>query len=268
MAAITEGEAWTREQLERLLARRFRPAAVVGFLVASQRRAGAVRRARPQLARREAAWAATGTVGWVALAAGRVDPFRPAWRSGLVGWALTILMLDWHLGMLETPDGRPRDLGAADAMTLLRAWLVPAVAHRPGPGLCALGFATDVLDGRLARASAPTRLGRDLEGLVDVAFTAAALRGARRRGWLGRRVVFAETVRLAAGVGYTLLSYFVRARPPDPGTARAARAIAPLRAVGLLLAGTRHRRTAEALLLTGSAASAAVLVRAAGSARE
>jgi len=263
----TEGEAWTREQLERLLASRFRPAAVVGFLIASQRRAHEVRRARPQVARREAAWAAAGAAGWLALAAGRVDPFRARLRSGLAGWALTVVMLDWHLGMLETPGGRPRNLGPADAATLLRAWLVPAVAHRPSPPLCALGFATDVLDGRLARATVPTRLGRDLEGLVDAAFAAAALRGARRRGWLGRRVVAAEAVRLGTGVAYALMSYFARARPPDPRTLRAARAVTPLRAAGLLLAGTGRRRHAEMLLLAASATSVALTAHATARAR-
>jgi phosphatidylglycerophosphate synthase len=261
----TEGEAWTREQLERLLGARFRPAAVTGFLVASQGRAGQVRRARPELARREAAWAATGAVAWIALAAGRIEPFRTRLRAGLAGWGLTVLMLDWHLGMLETPDGRPRNLGLADAATLLRAWLVPAVADRPSPGLCAIGFATDVLDGRLARASEPTRLGRDLEGLVDVAFSTAALAGARRRDWLGRSAVAAEVLRLGAGSAYALVTYFARAHPPDARMLRAARALAPLRATGVVLAGTGRRRSADALLLTGSLASMTVIAQAARS---
>ena len=91
-------------------------------------------------------------------------------------------MLDWHIGMLESEDGRPRNLGAADACTLVRVWLVPAAADTPQPWMCALAFASDGLDGRLARASVPTRLGRDLEGLADAAFAVAALRGARRPG--------------------------------------------------------------------------------------
>jgi hypothetical protein len=37
-------------------------------------------------------------------------------------------MLDWHLGMAEGGDGRPRArLSPADAVTLARFWLVPAV---------------------------------------------------------------------------------------------------------------------------------------------
>ncbi len=258
----TEGEAWTREQLERLLAARFRPVAVARFLVASQRRANRVRSSRPDLARRELRWAATGAVAWALLAAARVEPFRRRLVSGLGGWAATLLMLDWHLGMLETTDGQPRNLGPADAATLLRAWLVPAVAERPSPRLCALGFATDVLDGRLARASQPTRLGRDLEGLVDFAFAAAALRGARRQGWLGRSAVAAETVRLAAGFAYAFLTYFARAQPADARLLRAARACAPVRAAGLIVAGSGRRDIGQGLVVIGSAASVAVIARA------
>ena len=85
---------------------------------------------------------------------------------------MTAAMLDWHLGMLETPDGRPSNLGPADAATLLRAWLVPAVADSSSLPLCAIGFATDALDGPLARCTAPTRLGRDMEAVVDATFVA------------------------------------------------------------------------------------------------
>jgi hypothetical protein len=260
--AGTEGELWTREQLRRLRAARFRPAAVARFLVASQRRATDVRRARPEVARREAQWALIGAAGWLALAALDVEPFRRRLRAGLGCWTVTIAMLDRHLGMLETPDGRPRNLGAADAATLLRAWLVPAVAEHPSGRLCAVGFATDALDGRLARASGTTRLGRDLEGLVDLSFTIAALRGARRRGWLGRVATTCEAARLCVGYGYALAVYFGRARPPDPPLLRAGRVLAPIRATGLILAGSGRRRLGEALLIGGSGASAAAAVRA------
>ncbi len=258
----TEGEAWTREQLERLLAARFRPVSVARFLVDSQRRANEVRGRRPEVARREATWAAVGAAAWMLLAAIGVEPFRRRLRPGLAGWAVTVLMLDWHLGMLETEDGRPRNLGPADAATLLRAWLVPAVAERPSPGLCGLGLTTDVLDGRLARAAAPTRLGRDLEGLVDFAFAVAAPRGVRRRNWLGAPAVAAEGVRLTTGLAYALLAYFSRAQPPDAQLLRAARAVAPLRAAGLLAAGSGRRRIADRLIVIGSAGSVAVLARA------
>jgi len=253
----TEGEEWTREQLQRLLDARFRPVAVARFLLASQRRASRVRRERPDVARREVAWAAVGAAAWLALAALGVDPFRGRLRLGLGGWAVTVAMLDWHLGMLETPDGQPRNLGPADAATLVRAWLVPAVADRPSAVLCAVGFATDALDGPLARASQPTRLGRDLEGLVDAAFTAAALRGARRHGWLSRVALVAESVRLGGGLAYAVAVYFRRAEAPDPRVLRAARAVAPVRAAGMILAGGGRRRLGESLLVGGSVVSVA-----------
>jgi phosphatidylglycerophosphate synthase len=251
----TEGELWTSEQLRRLRAARFRPLAVARFLRASQRRAAQVRRARRETARREARWALIGAAGWLGLAALGAEPFRRRLRSGLCGWTVTIAMLDWHLGMLETPDGRPRNLGAADAATLLRAWLVPAVADAPSPLLYTVGFATDALDGRLARASEPTRLGRDLEGLVDAAFTLAALRGACRSGSLGRVAAGCEAVRLGVGAGCALTSYFGHARAPDPRLA-AGKLLAPVRAAGLVAAACGRRRLGECLVAGGSAASA------------
>lgn len=253
----TEGEEWTRAQLALLLDDRFGPRAVSRFLAASQRRAAEVRRRRPEVARREAAWAAAGGGAWAVLALLGVDPFRRRLRSGLCGWVASVVMLDWHLGMLETPDGRPRNLGPADAATLLRAWLVPAVADRPSPGLCAVGFATDALDGALARASEPTRLGRDLEALVDAAFTLAALHGARRRGLLGTGPIVGESLRILGGFAYAFGVYFGRAEAPDPQLMRAGRIAGPARAIGIVLAGAGRRRVGESLLLAGSAAGLA-----------
>ena len=118
---LTEGERWSREQLTALLAGRFSPASMARFLVASQRRANAVRCERPDLARQAWSWMAVGAGAWLLLAGASVQPFRRRWRGGLGWWAATAVMLDWHLGMVETADGRPRSLGGADAATLLRA---------------------------------------------------------------------------------------------------------------------------------------------------
>ena len=150
---ITEGEAWTREQLDRLRAARFRPAAVASFLIASQRRANQVRSARPEVARREATWAAAGAAAWLGLAAAQIEPFRGRVGHGLTGWAATMLMVDWHLGMLETEDGEPRNLGPADAATLMRAWLVPAVAERPTPA----ALRARLRDRHAGRTAGPSR---------------------------------------------------------------------------------------------------------------
>jgi phosphatidylglycerophosphate synthase len=249
----TEGERWTREQLALLLDARFRPRAVAGFLAASQRRANDVRAARPELARQARAWSAAGAAAYVATGHAR----------DLRWWAAVALMLDWHLGMLETPEGEPRPLGAADAMTLARAWLVPLAAREPTPGICLAAGVTDVLDGRLARASRPTRAGRDLEGLVDFCFAVAALRGLRRTGRIGAPVVAAETARTTAGVAYALAAYFGRAERPDDTLLHAARATTVVRVAGMVAAAAGRRRLGEALVAGGSAWSVVSLAAAA-----
>jgi hypothetical protein len=259
---LTEGELWAREQLELLLRARFTPPAWVRFLAASFRRSAQVRAARPEHARRAYAWLATGAAAWAGLAVVGAQPFRRRARAGLTWWALVALMLDWHLGMLETEDGRPRPLAAADALTLARAWLAPVALDSPTPAVCALAAATDALDGPLARRAQPTRAGRDLEGLVDASFGAAALRGALRRGWIAPAAASAELARLGTGFAYGLVVYFGRAEAPDPRVTRAARATTPIRAAALLVAGTGRRRLAGSLLAGASLASMAAIARA------
>ncbi len=230
------------------------------FLAASQRRANERRRERPETARQVRRWVTAGAAAWAALALAGRQPFRRRVRAFAAWWALTGLMLDWHIGMVETEDGRPRNLGAADACTLVRVWLVPAAADAPAPWMCALAFVTDGLDGRLARASEPTRIGRDLEGLADAAFTAAAVRGAVRCGWLGRAAAAGELARLATGFGYALVVWLGRAEAPDARVLHAARVTTPVRALGLVAAARGHRRAAGALILGGAAWSAAAVV--------
>ena len=253
---VTEGERWTRAQLEALLARRFSPPAIARFLWRSSVRSAEIRRARPELAHRAWGWMGLGALACLPLGADRR-------RGALAWWALVAVMVDWHLGMVESDEGDPRNLSAADALTLGRAWLVPVALHAPTPLVCATAAASDVLDGVVARRVGTTRAGRDLEGLVDTCFAAAALRGARRRDWLGRRVVAAELGRLGAGFGYALFAYFGRARPPADDLLHAGRATTVVRAAGIIAAGTGRRATADALMLTGSAASVGLLVRAA-----
>ncbi|MDX6668975.1 MAG: hypothetical protein QOK04_2355 [Solirubrobacteraceae bacterium] len=261
--ALTDGELWAREQLATLLEARFTPVAIARFLAAAQRRANAVRAERPELARRAWGWAALGGAAWAVLAAAGRQPFRRRARSGLAWWAGTAVMLDWHLGMVETEDGRPRQLGGADALTLGRAWLVPVALDSATAPVCGVAAVTDVLDGWLARRSEPTRIGRDLEGLVDACFAAAALRGARRDQRVGGAVVAGELARLAAGFGYALYVYFGRADAPDPRVTRAARITTPVRVGGLIAAGLGRRRLADALIGGGALWSVAALATAA-----
>jgi phosphatidylglycerophosphate synthase len=244
---LTEGETWVREALAELR----EGGSLSTFLLASHRRAATTRRQRQRLARQARAWSAAGALAWT------LPPVRSCAGPGLAWWCAVALMLDWHLGMVETEDGEPRMLGAADGCTLLRAWLVPLVAQDPRPFALALGLATDAADGALARRSAPTRAGRDLEGLVDSAFAVAALRGTVRAGRLGRPSAVLEAARLAAGFIYASAAYFGAGRPPSASLARAPRCTAPLRAAGVLAAAAGHRRAGGALLALGAAAGAA-----------
>ena len=182
-------------------------------------------------------------------------------RGALTWWAATALMLDWHLGMFETEDGRPRNLGAADALTLARAWLVPVALDTPTPLVCVAAAATDALDGPAARRAGPTRAGRDLEGLVDACFTAAALRGARRHGWLGRARWRASSPASAQASPTRVGVWFGRAhRRPGAAPRRALVDGAPGRRPPT--AGRGRPRLADALLLAGSALSLGLLGRA------
>lgn len=248
----TEGEQWTREQLEALLARRFSPPAVVAFLVASQRRASAVRAARPELGRQARRWLAIGALAY--LAGGR--------RRALWWWATVAVMLDWHLGMVESEDGTPRPLGPADALTMARVWLAPLAHEGPSPWIVGLAGATDVLDGRVARAGVPTRIGRDLEGLADTAFFAFALTGAVRGGRLSRTAARAELARLGVGFAYAFAIWFGTAAHPDARVLRAARLTTPVRVAGLAAAGAGRRRLGDALVLAGCGWSVAEVLRA------
>jgi phosphatidylglycerophosphate synthase len=243
--ALTEGERWAREELERLLAARFTPGAIARFLRASARRSAEVREQRPELARQSRRWMAAGAVAYLAVPGSR--------RSGLTWWAVTALMLDWHLGMFETADGQPRPLGPADALTLSRAWLVPLAARRPTPALCAAAGVTDALDGIAARSTAPTRAGRDLEGLVDFSFAVAALRGLIKNDKLPRAAVAPEAARVGAGFGYALVAYFRNAERPDDDLLHAARATTVLRVAGIAAAAAGRRRLGTTLVATGCA---------------
>lgn len=241
---MTEGERWAREAMRELGGAGATPAALARFLIASQRRANATRAARPELARQARRWLILGAAAYL--------PWRP--RCALRWWAIVSLMLDWHLGMVESETGEPRRLGPADACTLLRAWIVPVVAAGPHPRLCALGLATDVLDGQLARATVPTRAGRDLDGVVDAVFVAAALRGSTVPTGAARL----EQARMALGFAGTTAAYLRgsprrRARRPAAALLRAAGLLSPdprpagslVVAGGLLAVLPRPRRRAR-----------------------
>lgn len=259
---LTEGEGWTQAELCRLREAGWSPRAVVDFLRAAQTRANLTRGRRPDLARQEARWMLAGTAAWVMAA--RVIPNGPLARAtgrGLLWWGGCALMVDWHLGMLETPDGRPVGLGVPDALTLTRAWLVPAVAQCPHPLLLLIGAATDFADGVLARRTRCTRFGRDLEGLADACFAAAALRAAARGGALSPLPAALEQTRLLAGVAHSVGVYFINGHAPERAVPGSERGAAPIRMAGLVAGGLGHRQLGDRLLGTGSALAAAAFLR-------
>jgi phosphatidylglycerophosphate synthase len=218
----------------------------------SLERAGAARRDRPAMARQARAWGAAGAVAW-ALAC-RASGRRTPVLAGLLWWLAVWQMLDWHLGMAEGGDGRPRErLSAADAVTLARFWLVPAApaaARSPAglPALIAAGGLTDWLDGELARRRGRTRLGRDLDTTADLAFLVAVAVSARRAGRLGAAGFWALAGRHGLGFAFALGAVFGRARRP---AVRARPWDAALRIGGLVAHTAGLRRSGGAVLVAG-----------------
>ncbi len=255
---LTDGERWTLAELQRLRADGWRPRALRDFLWASQIRANHTRRLRPALVRQELAWISIGVAAW--LGAGHLpaeSSIARSRRQGLIWWAACSLMLDWHLGMLETPEGQAVALGAADALTLVRAWLVPAVAVRDDPVLVVIGGLTDAIDGLVARSTRRTRFGAQFDGLVDACFAAAALRGAVSAGGVSPAVVLIERVRLTVGAVYVASEYRAAGRHPDERLRASGRSAAPVRIAGLLAAGLRRRRCADRLIVAAASISVA-----------
>jgi phosphatidylglycerophosphate synthase len=166
-------------------------------------------------------------------------------------------MVDWHLGMVESADGRARRLAAADALTLARLWSAPVVRRHPEPWLVAAGMATDLLDGALARHAGPTRLGRDFDSTADTVFLDAALKGAAERHGLDPRLLALERARLLVGTVVTLGSYFGGSSPAPAQRDRGPAAV--LAAAGALLAAAGRPRAAEPLI--GAAIGYRTLIR-------
>lgn len=225
---------------------------------AALQRSGEDRRVRPAMARQGRVWGAAGGVGWLAFCAVVRDRATVAPRPfvGLAWWALVWQMLDWHLGMTEGGDGVPRErLAPADAVTLARFWLVPALPavarHRIGlPAAIAAGGVTDWADGTLARRRGRTRLGRDLDTTADLVFLATAALSAQRAGRLPPAAVRALAARQIVGVGLSAGAVLSRSRRP---AARARPWGGGLRVGGLALATAGVPRIGAAIVVLGAA---------------
>lgn len=179
---MTEGEAWTAEQLAELRTARYAPSAWIRFVARSFARARKGRADRRRAHRQTVVLGVAGVAAWsAALAAGR--PWLAL--AGMLWWLLVTLMVDWHLGMLEDPFGRRLDgLGLANLLSIARAAVVPALVVASPALLVALlvpaGIA-DAIDGRVARARREeSRLGLSLDGGVDGLVVGAAAIGVAR----------------------------------------------------------------------------------------
>jgi cardiolipin synthase len=240
---VTEGERWVRELLCELRAARYAPRAWTRFFARSFVRAGEQRRAHPKAHRQALSIGVAGLAPWGALAgAGR--PWAAA--AGAAWWFGVVLMLDWHLGMLERPDGtRIAGLGVANALSLLRLWAVPALPLlRPEAIAAALVLAglTDVADGRLARRrDQATRLGTWLDGAADTSLILVAALALPLQAWAATIVV----ARCAAPCLALTAYYFVRAGPPRGDGYVSGRIPGLVLLAGLLLVALGANRGAE-----------------------
>jgi phosphatidylglycerophosphate synthase len=253
---LTEGERWTADVLLELRRAGYSPSAWRRFLRRSLERANATRAQRPQLARQARLWGAAGALAWLlACRASRgMRNFRLRPTVGLAWWLLVWRMLDWHLGMAEGGDGRPRrQLSAADGVSLVRFWLVPVLPaarySRAGlPAVILAGGMTDWLDGALARRDGRTRLGRDLDTTADLALIVIAAVSARAAGRLTSMAFTALCARYASGVVLSAVAVFGRGRRP---AVRARPWGALPRVVGLAMCAAGLRRAGTAVLVIG-----------------
>lgn len=236
--ARTESDAWAEELLDDLRSGRFRAAAWLRFLKGSFARARRNRRERASAHRQVLALGAVGLAASVGIAASGW-PLLATVAAGW--WVLVLLMVDWHLGMLERPDGsRLAGLGVANTLTVLRAGAIPLL---PALEPTAFGLAvltaglSDVADGLLARGRGEvSRFGAWVDGAVDgILLSVAAVAAADRAllpAWVAALVVSRYLAPWLAIAGV----YFGTARAPCRERYASGRAPGIVLVVGLILA--------------------------------
>ena len=181
-------------------------------------------------------------------------------------------MLWWHLGMVEGHHGERRaGLGAANALTLGRAWLVPAlplVAGEPWAfaALVGAGAIADAADGPVARRRGEvTRLGSQTDGAVDACFALSAAWTAAAAGWLPAWAAALVTARYMLPPLLIAVAYFARAAAPPRDAFVPGRLPGAAVAAGLVLAAAEPARPAAVALVVlgvaGGAVTAGVSVR-------
>jgi cardiolipin synthase len=237
-------------------------AAVLRFLERSWQRSIADARRNPALLRSAVHQSALleGMALTLLFWPGRRQPVDDRFRQ--VRWVSTAVLLQQgfivlHLGMMQPTDtGQSSStLGFANFLTSVRGvcavLLVSGDAANPPRFalLCAVGGATDALDGAVARRFGQrSRVGQMLDPAMDVAFYSAAVKAAIARGALPRWFGWVVVTRFLLPVGAGLWRYVVEARPLDAAhTPWGKLAAAVLMALALL--GTRRPRLARALCL-------------------
>ncbi len=208
---MTDGERWARERLLELRRSRYGLRGWQRFLAASFERAGETRALRCREHLQVLLVSAAGLIPWIAAAAS--GAFLLA-AVGAVWWLLVMLMLDWHLGMLDDLDR----LGPANVLSLARAGAVPAVALLAEPAAAFVFLAagiTDGTDGPLARRRGEqSRLGLWLDGGTDTLLFGTAAVTAARTGslpWWAAALVLARSAMPWPLVAH---SYLIRAERP------------------------------------------------------
>lgn len=235
---MTDGERWTRNLLADLREARFGASGWTRFFGDSFSRACEQRQARPRASRETVAAGVAGLVVWGGAAA---SGHRVLALVGAGWWLLVVVLLVLHLGMLETPDGRPVGrLGVPNLLTLGRAGVIPALPAL-SPWLVAWALlaavVSDVLDGALARGRGPvTRLGFWLDRTVDgllVGSAGTALAAAGRLPWWAAALVLLRVALPWLSTPF----WFARAWFPTPARHVSGRLSGAVLVAGLAAAG-------------------------------
>jgi phosphatidylglycerophosphate synthase len=257
---MTAGETWTRERLAELRGDRYRPAAWRLFLASSFACARRTRAIRTREHRQLLTLAVIGAATWGGLAA-----LGLPWLAliGAAWLALLLLMVDWHLGMLESDTGRPlQKLGAANLISLVRGSLAPALLAAPPTVLLTLLLGaglSDAIDGPLARALGhQSRLGRFLDPGVDAFVLGAAAVAATRLGLLPWWAACLVLARYAAQWAGLAVAYFACIELPRPNGFVPWKLPGPIVFCGLILA-CAHFTMATTVVAAGALAGLATL---------
>ena len=220
----------------RVARQRFRPRALVTFLVASVAVARRTATRHPDLARswRRGTLVHALLLPLVARILGCPPQGRALWLMYL--WQHGDLYL--HLGLNRLPNARaPRStVTLPTECTLLRAYAAAALlagCARPRRALVC-GVATDMLDGFLARRlRQQTALGALLDSEYDAYLALAALYAIRRTGRRERALEQAIALRFGGQFLLGLVVFFTRPHPAAVGSTRAGKLSGAVQALAL-----------------------------------